>query len=222
MATAPPWRMPHGLRSRSASSSRVTGPDAGLDAEELLGRQGVRVERAPSAMTTGRSNVEVHVAGVEHRAGHGGGGHRPVAGPFVHHVERRPPPRCVPDAAPCRGGGAGPRWESWATVAIMQVVTIHSGSTDRPQRKPPSESMLVSRAPVRRPPPAPRWWSSTGARPPISEEALRRRRGRDLPALQPEVVADVRGGGRRPVSVGALTHRPPPDRRRSTTAVPGR
>ena len=71
--------------------------------------------------------------------------------------------------------GAGPRWDSSATVAIIEVVTIHSGCTEIPQRKPPSESTVVSRAPVRSPPPAPIWWASRGARPPISEKQVARR-----------------------------------------------
>jgi len=59
---------------------------AGLDREELLGADGVRLGRR-HGHDDGPLELEHHGAGVEHGTGHGGGGHVAVAGTLVDDVD---------------------------------------------------------------------------------------------------------------------------------------
>ncbi len=184
MATAPPWRMPHGLRSRSASSSRVTGPVAGLDAEELLGRHGIGIRRTGIGHDERAVEGEVHAAAG--RAPRRSWWPRPRAGPRRPRRPRpaRSPPRCAPAAQdPAVQPERAPMGELGRPWPSCDVVTIHSGRTARPHRKPPDESTLVSRPPVRSPPPAPAGGRPSGhAR--RSRGAVRRRTGAGSPSAR--------------------------------------
>ena len=220
MATAPPCRMPHGLRRWSAEVEPGHRAGARPDAEELLGTGGAGVGRAHGQRRRAARSRGPCRQGRGWRTSSGCGPRSVAPSPSsatsravtteLRPLTQDPPvqheraPVVEPDHRRHHAGGDDP---------LRAARRCRTGSR-------PASPRSVSSPPVRIPPATPRRWPSTGVRPPKADGSRAARRWRDLPPLQPEVVADVvarigpgssgplpRPSTRRWTAVGGISHR---------------